>query len=540
MIRTVRRAELSESERRVWDAFPRGDWADLSAGPAPDPDPEPDPDRGPDPDADPEADPDAGPDASPHAEVDAHADPALDGGDGPGPHGPTDTAERPQVRAEVLSALLQSAPVPVDGRMPALRLRGARITGRIELSFGRVDVPVHLDDCVLDAAPDLTGAAVRTLALYACRLPGLDGRLLAVSGDLRLSDCEVSGCLMLEDAAISGSVSIGGSRLLNSGGRALSGGGMRVGGGFFARRGVHAEGSVRLIGARIDGGLFCEGASLSHPDGAALCADEVVTTRIICADGFGCEGEVQLRGAQVSGEVNLYGASLRAKGKALRGRGLTAGELILAPAQVSGLVDLTRARVGALRDSRATWPTRLRLDGFGYDQLLPLGQPIDVRARCAWLARDADVYRPHPYEQLAGYYRRLGHDDDARRVMVAKQRRRRRTLSPQARVGGYLLDGLVGYGYRAWLAGLWLGVLLVTGTAVFTARPPLAVDPTHQPHLDAFVYTLDLLIPIGAFGLRSTFVPVGGTRWVAYGLIAAGWILATALIAGVGRSLRRD
>jgi hypothetical protein len=484
----MRREELSEAERRIWDAYPCGDWVDLRDG-------EPD-------------------------------------GDGDG--------DRVTVRAEVLSGLLQRTPEPVDGRMPALRLRGARITDRLWLSFGRVGVPIHLEDCVLDVAPDLTGAAVRTLELRRCRLPGFDGRLLEVSGDLRLADCEVTGCLMLENATISGSFSIGGCRLVNPGARALSGGGLRVGGGFFARRGLRAEGSVRIIGAQVAGGIFCEGATLHHPDGAALCADEVVTTRVICADGFSCDGEVQLRGAQVSGEVNLYASTLRARGKALRGRGLTAGELILAPVAVEGLVDLSRARLGALRDSRVTWPPRLRLDGMTYDQLLSLGPAIGARARCSWLDRDADAYRPQPYEELAGYYRRLGHDEDARRVLVAKQRRRRRTLNPPARVAGYLLDGLVGYGYRAWLAAVWLGVLLTAGTAVFTARPPLALDPAHQPHVDAFVYTLDLLIPIGAFGLRSTFVPVGGTRWMAYGLIASGWILATALIAGVSRSLRRD
>lgn len=491
----VRREELNEAELRVWDAYPGGSWVDV------------------------------------HGLCGTDGDPGRVDDD------------RAEVRAEVLSALLQRAPEPVDGRMPALRLRGARITGRLALSFGRVDVPLHLDDCLLDAAPDLTGADVRTLELRRCQLPGFDGRLLAVTGDLRLPDCEVTGCLMLENATISGSLSIGGCRLVNPGGRALSGGGMSIGGGFFARRGVSAQGSVRIVGARVAGGVFCEGASLHHPDGAALCADEVVTTRFVCTDGFCCDGEVQLRGAQVSGEVSFSTATLRAKGasaKALRGRGLTAGELSLTPAEVEGLIDLSRARVGALRDSRATWPQQLRLDGLTYDHLLPLGEAIDVRARCTWLARDADTYRPQPYEQLSGYYRRLGHDDDARRVLLAKQRRRRRTLSLPARLAGYVLDGLVGYGYRAWLAAVWLGVLLAAGTAVFAARPPLALDPAHQPHVDAFVYTLDLLVPIGAFGLRAAFVPVGATRWMAYGLICAGWILATALVAGVSRSLRRD
>ena len=45
---------------------------------------------------------------------------------------------------------------------------------------------------------------------------------------------------------------------------------------------------------------------------------------------------------------------------------------------------------------------------------------------------------------------------------------------------------------------------------------------------------------VSAFGLRDAFAPVGSTRWLAYGLTAAGWLLATALVAGITRALRRD
>lgn len=509
--------DLSEAERLVWTAFPRGGWADLTVLRA----------AASEVAAEPASGTAAEPVSDPATETGAAAEPASCG-------------EMPVVRAEVLSSLLRREPHLVNGRMPALRLRGARITGDLALSFSRIDVPIHLHDCLLDAAGDVTGAAVRTIELRRCRMPGLEARLLEVAGDLRIADCEVNGCLMVENARISGSFSVGGTRLTNPGARALSGGGMTIGGGLFGRRGLYVEGTLRIIGARVEGGVFLEGAVLHSPGSVALCADEVVTTRIVCTDGFDIDGEVQLRRAQVSGEVNLYAATLRSPGKAVRARGLAAGELILMPEAVSGLVDLSRARLGAIRDSARSWPEKLRLDGTTYEHLLPVGEPVDVRARCRWLHRDAGSYRPQPYEQLADYYRRLGHDDDARRVLLAKQRRRRQTLNPLARLVGYLLDGLVGYGYRAWLAAVWLGVLLAAGTAVFGVWTPLALDPAHQPHFDAFVYTLDLLIPIGAFGLRVAYVPVGGTRWVAYALIAAGWILATALVAGVSRSLRRE
>jgi hypothetical protein len=207
---------------------------------------------------------------------------------------------------------------------------------------------------------------------------------------------------------------------------------------------------------------------------------------------------------------------------------------------VDGLVDLSRASIGALRDAAGRWPAAMRLDGFSYEHLIPVGAPIGVTARCRWLLRDTQAYRPQPYEQLAAYYRRLGHDDDARRVLLAKERRRRQTLHPVRRTGGYLLDAIGGYGYRPWLAAAWLALLVAAGTTVFSAWPPRAIDPEHHPHFTALVYTVDLLIPIGAFGERTAFDPAGITQWVADGLVAAGWILATALVTGVSRSLGRD
>jgi hypothetical protein len=45
---------------------------------------------------------------------------------------------------------------------------------------------------------------------------------------------------------------------------------------------------------------------------------------------------------------------------------------------------------------------------------------------------------------------------------------------------------------------------------------------------------------IRAFGLRNAYASTGPAQWLAGALIAAGWILATAVIAGVTRTVRRD
>ncbi len=100
-----------------------------------------------------------------------------------------------------------------------------------------------------------------------------------------------------------------------------------------------------------------------------------------------------------------------------------------------------------------------------------LRSPATLRDRLAWLNRHPDRYRPQPYEQLAAYYRRMGHEPDSRRVLLAKQRARRRTLPLAGRAWGVMLDAVVGYGFRPWLAAAWLGALLTAGTIVFSLVP---------------------------------------------------------------------
>lgn len=119
------------------------------------------------------------------------------------------------------------------------------------------------------------------------------------------------------------------------------------------------------------------------------------------------------------------------------------------------------------------------------------------------------------------------------------QRRRRRTLAPPARLGGHLLDLTVGYGYRTWLAGLWLVLFVAVGSVVFTAWPAERIETGKGPPFQAVLYTLDLLLPIVDLGQEKAWRSSGATQWFASALILLGWCLATAVIAGFTRVFTR-
>jgi hypothetical protein len=79
------------------------------------------------------------------------------------------------------------------------------------------------------------------------------------------------------------------------------------------------------------------------------------------------------------------------------------------------MVNLGRAQIGVLVDDRESWPQILYLDGLAYSDLTYM----PARERLEWLNRSVG-YLPQPYEQLAGHYRQLGHDDQARRVLLSQ------------------------------------------------------------------------------------------------------------------------
>ncbi|SEG48860.1 hypothetical protein SAMN04489712_105501 [Thermomonospora echinospora] len=148
-------ADLTPAERRVWQAFPRGEVVDFR--------------RSDDEDAE-----------------DGHA------------WGPERT-----VRAKVLRALLLSGTAE-EGEVAALRVVGARITGILDLQYATVEHAVRLWGCHFERAAILYGAHVRQLNLSHSYLPALEAATLHVEGVLRLTDCRVPGQVRLGGARLSG------------------------------------------------------------------------------------------------------------------------------------------------------------------------------------------------------------------------------------------------------------------------------------------------------------------------------------------------
>jgi hypothetical protein len=443
-------------------------------------------------------------------------------------------------------------------RLSSLRGYGLQVDGDLdcaECAGQRIDIfGARVGGRLWLAGASLDGAGPG----YALNAPDL-----LVQGGMYCRRLRAAG-VNLFGATIGSALEFDSAQLTSGSGPALRAPGLTVGGDMCCRAGFSTMGPVDLFGAQIGGQLWLNDARLDKSDSdIALNAPLIcVTGGVYCNGQFASSGVVNLFGASVGSTMEFTGARLSSPdGKCLRAPGLVVksslsfdggfssrgdvdlagsrlGELSIADAVLAdGELDLRGAEIGVLHAEPACMPARLRLNGLAYNTLqpyLPASDRLDV------ISRDQDGYAPQPYEQLAAYYRSLGHDEHARTVLLAKQRRRRDQLNPAARVWGYLQDTTIGYGYRPARALIWLVALIALTAAYFAAIPPPGAGRPHHPGFQPVIYAFHVVVPVLGIGQPNPYAGTITAQWIIWIAQLAGWILATAVIAGATRALSRN
>ena len=270
-------------------------------------------------------------------------------------------------RANVIRDILRGR-LAADPDPHGLRLRGARISGRLDLENLTTDVSLELRDCLLEEGILARDAQLAFVALTGCRLehpaePPLDAErlacsVLALDSATIIGHADVGG-VTLADARIGGNLYCDGASLRNDSGPALHADSLRVGQGMFLRgftaTGAGEDGAVRLVGAHIGGNLDCDGASLRNDSGPALTADTLQVGQDMflrggfTATGAGEDGAVRLVGAHIGGNLASTVASLRNdSGPALTADSLQVGQdmFLRGLFNADGAVRLAAARIG--------------------------------------------------------------------------------------------------------------------------------------------------------------------------------------------------
>ena len=445
-----------------------------------------------------------------------------------------------------------------------------RCDGSIVLDKGFTAVgPVYLSDARVGGWLRLAGATVgdpkvvrrpdgerrAPVALLADGIElggGLDARAGAIAGRPDQRPLVVYGQFRLPGAKVDGTVSLSGARLYCPGRDALFADRLSVGETLYLEE-VIATGCIRLQDTQIGASLDCSGARLTEPrlraDGSRKPSLDLqfatIGHNLLCSLDVVATGGVSVRLADIRHTIHMSHATLgdgQPHSRALDAYGLTAHRLVVQFPEDQpprGQVRLGNAHIRVLSDGPGLWAAAggVDVDDFVYESV---ENGITVKQRLEWLRTVQPDFAPGPYDQLVTVYRDAGEEQLAEKVLLEKQRRRHGELGPAGRVWGIVQEYTVGFGYRPWLAAVWLGVFWLVGTTWFEFNEMVKLDNDQNPVWNPPLLAMDLLLPIIDLGQDNMWRMVGPSQWIADVLIAAGWVLATTVAAGATRLLKRN
>jgi hypothetical protein len=311
-----------------------------------------------------------------------------------------DGGRRRSVDAALLRRCCRELADQVDPR--GVLLRGAAVTGCLDLAGLDVPFPLLFDGCSFTWPVKVEGARLYELILTGCdEVPGLLANGVRIRRDLDLSRSHVAGTLSTTASTSKRSAiwlcesEIGGRLLcvdtvIDGGGeRSIQADRLHVTGNVRLLHGFTARGEVRLIGARIGGSLDLTGACIeSAGTGLALDLGEAVieASVFLIDDPQGrrplIRGRIDMGQARIGGQFLVRNATLearagtpvgsaysrsRADGTALSAPRLLVGaELTLdGTCQVTGGIDLSMSQLGSVSvrpGCSLTAPGRTALD----------------------------------------------------------------------------------------------------------------------------------------------------------------------------------
>lgn len=449
-------------------------------------------------------------------------------------------AGMPAIQAITIYALCLGLWDGVEVDPKGININGARIEGKLDLSYATVRVPLKLMGCHFAKQVNISRANLPFLALSSSRLE-----------------------------------------------QGLHGDGARIASTLQCRNGFVSLKEVRLLGAEISGNMSFMGAKLDGKGRRALSAERIwVKGNVFCHNGFRVTGAASFRGAHIDGQ--FYWQPKRWNGK-----------LTLAHARVGQWRDGWTGRGWECEGA-----PEIDLRDFVYGNFVAGASNTDAESRIAWVrAAQGDNFFPGLYETLTTVLRANGDDSGANNVARAKRRHqtahRVRTSSGLHRFGwvwGHLLDLTTGYGYHPWRGVGTLLVFLCVGAGIFLdagptpkgsgiIKPAIAVVytqplerftvdpagvktsvgrtdsvtshairynlPIEYPPFNSFWYSLDTLIPLVDLSQETAWSPspIGsiGTDfwgWMVLGYlyihILAGWVLTTLTVVAMTGLIKKE
>jgi hypothetical protein len=238
------------------------------------------------------------------------------------------------IRAELVRDIClgqhAQAPLTVKG----VYIKGAVINGRLDFQDARIAVPLRFDDCVFTDVVDLQHANIKRLKLWNCELQrGIKADRLSVDGDVIINKCRSFAPIDFPSANIRSRMILDGTTIE------------------IKRSNDHNDPLSDTTRARNITDIYDSGFNRSLIS---------VDNGIFFAQGFSCDGVVDLHNSNIRGNVEFLGVSIKSNAK---DQGWIAIDLsnsviegylfIRQSSRIEGVIDLFSAqmKLGEIRES---------------------------------------------------------------------------------------------------------------------------------------------------------------------------------------------
>lgn len=308
---------------------------------------------------------------------------------------PTIVRGRQTIRSSLIRFLAlggdESNPVFETG----IEIVGARITGRLDLSGGKVQPRLIFKQCEFDDDILLNDARTSAIELHDSRARSINARRTIIYGSLKIIEAsKISGQLDLENSQIKGNLELSSST--------------------FGNDSKDNRISINICRVKCDGNIY-----LKH--------------------GFVCNGTIVARGAEIEGSLDASECSFLAPNTgsmALHANGMVAknGLFWKRVKAITGEVNFNGSSFSTLSDDLNSWiqfaeTARFSFNGFSYRRISS-GSPTDSISRLQWLMlpapeRHDERFVPHPWEHLIRTLREMGHRRDAAEIAIRLQAEKR-------------------------------------------------------------------------------------------------------------------
>jgi hypothetical protein len=387
------------------------------------------------------------------------------------------SAER-EVRAELIRWLCMDPRARALIDPQGIRLLGARITGKLNLSDLKVPFPLVLRECSIGERMTFERAVFPLFDIGGSYTGEIDGNGIVVHSDLGLNFLHASGEVWFPNSTVDGNLYAAGGRfsrskvapqaplfsgLYSASGAALDVHSSQIQGIAAFCCGFEADGVVVLAASTV-GALVLTGGTFNNANNLAIVANVIRVNHAVflgsspfAHGGVRVNGLVTFLSAHVA-EFFVQDATFLGAVGDLHGFDATkmSTDTLLwqrVKLENGASMNLADATVGILNDDSRSWPApgKLELGGLTYAQLVGLASDgrslLDARSRLRWLALQPD-FNAQTYRQLAKVLRDSGDDTGATEVLIVAENRRYAGYGRAGALLGGFLNLTIGYGHK--------------------------------------------------------------------------------------------